>query len=104
MLDRRLDAVKQAARSLPYRGFSRSKAASPHGGLTELAVSKFGKKFTCWSCGTKFYDLNKPQPSCPKCGEDPNAAPADRPAAPAFDDDEEDGIGDVGSAGHDEEE
>ena len=23
-------------------------------------MSKFGKKFTCWKCSTKFYDLSKP--------------------------------------------
>jgi hypothetical protein len=29
-----------------------------------------GKKYTCYSCHTKFYDLGKPQPVCPKCGAD----------------------------------
>ena len=29
-----------------------------------------GKKFTCYSCHTKFYDLGKPEPICPKCGAD----------------------------------
>jgi uncharacterized protein (TIGR02300 family) len=29
-----------------------------------------GKKYTCYSCHTKFYDLNKPVPLCPKCGAD----------------------------------
>jgi hypothetical protein len=29
-----------------------------------------GKKFTCYSCHTKFYDLGKPEPLCPKCGAD----------------------------------
>lgn len=38
-------------------------------------MSKYGKKFTCWSCGTRFYDLNKPEPKCPKCGADPSADP-----------------------------
>lgn len=38
-------------------------------------MSKFGSKFTCWSCGTKFYDLNKPNPLCPKCGSDPSQDP-----------------------------
>jgi hypothetical protein len=37
----------------------------------EASMSKFGKKFTCWSCGTKFYDMNRPNPKCPKCGADP---------------------------------
>lgn len=38
-------------------------------------MSKFGKKFTCWSCGTKFYDLNKPSPKCPKCAANPDDDP-----------------------------
>ena len=27
-----------------------------------------GKKHGCFHCGCKFYDLNKSQPICPKCG------------------------------------
>jgi hypothetical protein len=29
-----------------------------------------GKKYNCYSCHTKFYDLGKPVPLCPKCGAD----------------------------------
>ena len=29
-----------------------------------------GRKYTCYSCHTKFYDLGKPTPVCPKCGAD----------------------------------
>jgi hypothetical protein len=29
-----------------------------------------GKKYTCYSCHTKFYDLGKPVPLCPKCNAD----------------------------------
>jgi uncharacterized protein (TIGR02300 family) len=29
---------------------------------------KLGTKFECYSCGTKFYDLGKSEPVCPKCG------------------------------------
>jgi len=29
-----------------------------------------GKKYTCYSCHTKFYDLGKAVPLCPKCGAD----------------------------------
>ena len=29
-----------------------------------------GKKYTCYSCHTKFYDLGKAEPICPKCGAD----------------------------------
>jgi len=27
-----------------------------------------GNKFECYSCGSKFYDLGRPDPICPKCG------------------------------------
>ena len=41
--------------------------------------SKLGTRFTCYQCGVKFYDLNKPEPSCPGCGanqlEDPTPDP-----------------------------
>ena len=30
--------------------------------------SKLGNKWECFSCGAKFYDLNKPEPLCPRCG------------------------------------
>jgi uncharacterized protein (TIGR02300 family) len=29
---------------------------------------KLGTKYDCYNCGTKFYDLGKPEPVCPKCG------------------------------------
>jgi hypothetical protein len=31
-------------------------------------MPNLGKKFECFSCRTKFYDLGKPEPVCPKCG------------------------------------
>lgn len=33
-------------------------------------MPELGKKYTCYSCHTKFYDLGKPTPICPKCGAD----------------------------------
>ena len=33
-------------------------------------MPELGRKYTCYSCHTKFYDLNKPTPVCPKCGAD----------------------------------
>jgi hypothetical protein len=33
-------------------------------------VPDLGKKYTCYSCHTKFYDLGKAVPVCPKCGAD----------------------------------
>jgi uncharacterized protein (TIGR02300 family) len=42
-------------------------------------MSDLGKKYTCYSCHTKFYDLGKPIPVCPKCGADQRDA-EERPA------------------------
>lgn len=36
-----------------------------------MANPALGRKFACHNCGTKFYDLNKPEPKCPKCGAVP---------------------------------
>ncbi len=41
--------------------------------------AELGAKFTCFKCGCKFYDLQAPEPLCPRCGadqrEDPNPDP-----------------------------
>jgi hypothetical protein len=42
-------------------------------------MPELGKKYTCYSCHTKFYDLGKPIPVCPKCGADQRDA-EERPA------------------------
>ena len=39
-----------------------------------------GTKYVCFKCGTKFYDLKKPIPACPKCGADQREAPSAKPA------------------------
>ena len=38
-----------------------------------------GSKYICYKCGTKFYDLKKPAPTCPKCGADQREAPVVKP-------------------------
>lgn len=38
-----------------------------------------GSKYVCYKCGTKFYDLKKPAPTCPKCGADQREAPVIKP-------------------------
>jgi len=40
-----------------------------------------GSKYVCYKCGTKFYDLKKPVPTCPKCGADQREAPVQKPAS-----------------------
>ena len=39
-----------------------------------------GSKYVCFKCGTRFYDLKKPVPSCPKCGADQREAPQAKPS------------------------
>ena len=40
-----------------------------------------GTKYVCFKCGTKFYDLKKPVPTCPKCGSDQREAPSPKSAS-----------------------
>lgn len=35
-------------------------------------MAELGTRYKCYKCGTKFYDLGRPQPICPSCGEDQN--------------------------------
>lgn len=37
--------------------------------------TKLGTRYTCFSCGTKFYDLLRPEPLCPECGSNQQDAP-----------------------------
>ncbi len=39
-------------------------------------MANLGKKYTCFKCETKFYDFNKPDAVCPKCGTNQKNAPA----------------------------
>ena len=32
-----------------------------------MGASSLGTKQSCWSCGAKFYDFGKKDPTCPKC-------------------------------------
>jgi hypothetical protein len=40
-----------------------------------MAKKKLGKKYACYQCECKFYDLKRPKPICPKCGANQNEAP-----------------------------
>lgn len=84
------------------------KQAAKDTGTGEEVMSKFGNKFTCWSCSTKFYDLNKPNPVCPKCGaspsEDPNLGKlASAESGVAYSEDFEEDVDDDTSMDDDEE-
>ncbi len=48
-----------------------------------MPAKDLGTKHVCWKCGTKFYDLKKADPVCPKCGADPRQAPVVKPASAA---------------------
>jgi hypothetical protein len=71
--------------------------------LLRVPHPKFGFKFECFECHAKFYDLNKPDPICPKCGCDQRDRPQavseplpkkkrkrkiDRPMAPLLDEED----------------
>lgn len=45
-----------------------------------MPAKDLGTKYTCFKCGTKFYDMKKPDPLCPKCGADQRESPALKPA------------------------
>lgn len=38
--------------------------------------TKLGSRYTCFQCGTKFYDLNREPALCPECSADQAEAPA----------------------------
>ena len=42
-----------------------------------------GKKYECYNCHTKFYNLGKPEPICPKCGANQKNAKSDDAPPPA---------------------
>lgn len=41
-----------------------------------MAAKELGSKYVCFKCGTRFYDLKRPVPACPKCGADQRESPA----------------------------
>jgi uncharacterized protein (TIGR02300 family) len=50
-------------------------APRPFPGGARPMARDLGTKYVCYKCGTKFYDLKKPVPACPKCGADQREAP-----------------------------
>lgn len=45
-----------------------------------MPAKDLGTKYVCFKCSTKFYDMKKPDPICPKCGSDQRESPALKPA------------------------
>jgi uncharacterized protein (TIGR02300 family) len=46
-----------------------------------MPAKDLGNKYVCFKCSTKFYDMKKPDPLCPKCGTDQRDSPALKPAS-----------------------
>lgn len=40
-----------------------------------MVKNKYGRRYQCFKCGCKFYDLNKAKAVCPKCKADQANAP-----------------------------
>ena len=38
-------------------------------------MKDLGTKYICFKCQTRFYDMKKPAPICPKCGADQREMP-----------------------------
>ena len=76
--------------------------------LSKIPHPKYGLKFECFSCATRFYVMGKPEPICPNCGADQRERPKEasqvvkkpkraavRPMAPLLDDDEDVAVSEV---------
>ena len=46
-------------------------------------MPELGKKYECFHCHTKFYNLGKPEAICPKCGANQKNAKSDDAPPPA---------------------
>ena len=62
-------------------------AARPSSGpgapiVPDIVKPGLGGRWECYSCGSKFYDLGKPEPLCPKCGADQREKPREKPTPP----------------------
>lgn len=60
---------------------AKSRRRQPRRGIARPIESadkkpELGAKWACFSCGAKFYDLNRPDPICPKCQTDQREQPA----------------------------
>ncbi len=51
--------------------------------MPEDRKARLGVKHVCFSCAVRFYDMNKPEPICPKCGADQRQRPKQEAGASA---------------------
>jgi hypothetical protein len=77
--------AKVSAAKAPAKKAAKPRPRSPV--LPDLVKPGLGGRWECYSCGSKFYDLGRPEPTCPKCGADqrdkPREAKAPSPTPPA---------------------
>jgi uncharacterized protein (TIGR02300 family) len=66
------------ARRVDFRRLVVYSAAPAHPEGDNVARD-LGTKYNCYKCGTRFYDLKKPVPACPKCGADQREQPVAKP-------------------------
>lgn len=69
-----IQSSSSASRTVAKKPVETSKGKpAPKKSISQVIIdpkNPLGKKFTCYSCATKFYDLYKPDKICPKCGAD----------------------------------
>jgi hypothetical protein len=51
--------------------------------MDAVRAERLGRKWTCFSCGVRFYDFSKAQAVCPRCSNDQSNAPPPVPASAA---------------------
>ena len=77
----------EASKSVAAPARKRSASAGPPRTVAVTVgseiVSKLGRKWNCFQCGASFYDLNRPEPLCPKCGADQRQRPKVTASTPA---------------------
>jgi len=44
-----------------------------------MPAKDLGAKYVCFNCGTKFYDMKRPDPVCPKCRTNQRDSPVNKP-------------------------
>ena len=51
--------------------------------VPDIIKPGLGGRWECFNCSSKFYDLGKPEPICPKCGADQRDKPREKPTPPS---------------------
>jgi hypothetical protein len=62
---------------------SKAKPRSRAPVLPDIVKPGLGGRWECFRCGAKFYDLGRPEPTCPKCGADQRDKPREKAQPPA---------------------